>query len=81
MLATGGALGLDGTEQAVASRAAHLCKADLATQLVIELTSLQGLMGREYARLSGEEEAVAEAILEHYLPRSAGDILPETNRA
>jgi glycyl-tRNA synthetase len=78
VLATGRALGLDGAEQAVASRAAHLCKADLASQLVIELTSLQGLMGREYARLSGEEAAVAEAILEHYLPRSAGDILPET---
>jgi glycyl-tRNA synthetase len=78
VLATGGALGLDGAEQAVASRAAHLCKADLATQLVIELTSLQGLMGREYARLSGEDDAVAEAILEHHLPRSAGDILPQT---
>jgi glycyl-tRNA synthetase len=74
----GRALGLDGSEQAVASRAAHLCKADLASQLVIELTSLQGLMGREYARLSGEDEAVAVAISEHYLPRSAGDILPET---
>ena len=79
VLATGGALGLDGAEQAAASRAAHLCKADLATQLVIELTSLQGFMGREYARRSGEDDAVAAAILEHYLPRSAGDILPETN--
>ena len=61
-----------------AQRAAHLCKADLATQLVVELTSLQGIMGREYALLSGEEEAVATAIFEHYLPRSAGDALPET---
>jgi glycyl-tRNA synthetase len=76
--AVGAALDLDAEAQAVASRAAHLCKADLATQLVIELTSLQGLMGREYARLSGEPEAVAEAIFEHYLPRSAGDIVPET---
>jgi glycyl-tRNA synthetase len=50
----------------------------LATQLVIELTSLQGLMGREYALLSGEEEAVATAIFEHYLPRSANDLLPAT---
>jgi glycyl-tRNA synthetase len=74
----GQALDLDDAEQTVAGRAAHLCKADLATQLVIELTSLQGLMGREYARLSGEEEAVATAIFEHYLPRLAGDILPET---
>ena len=54
--AVGQALGLDEAELAAASRAAHLCKADLATQLVIELTSLQGLMGREYARLSGEDE-------------------------
>ncbi|MFN2244815.1 MAG: glycine--tRNA ligase subunit beta [Anaerolineae bacterium] len=77
-LAVGRALDLDTEEQAVAGRAAHLCKADLATQLVVELTSLQGLMGREYARLSGEPDAVAEAIFEHYLPRSAGDILPQT---
>ncbi len=78
VVAVGRALDLDDAEQVVASRAAHLCKADLATQLVIELTSLQGLMGREYARLSGEEEAVATTIFEHYLPRSAGDSLPET---
>jgi glycyl-tRNA synthetase len=74
----GQALDLDDTEQAVAHRAAHLCKADLASQLVVELTSLQGLMGREYARLSGEDEAVATAIFEHYLPRSADDNPPET---
>ena len=76
--AVGAALELNAAEQEVAGRAAHLCKADLATQLVIELTSLQGLMGREYARLSGEAGAVAEAIFEHYLPRSAGDLLPQT---
>jgi glycyl-tRNA synthetase len=63
---------------AIAKRAAHLCKADLATQLVVELTSLQGLMGREYARRSGEDEPVAAAIFEHYLPRSANDLLPES---
>jgi glycyl-tRNA synthetase len=74
----GQALNLDAGEQAAALRAAHLCKADLATQLVVELTSLQGLMGREYARLSGEDEAVATAVFEHYLPRSARDLLPET---
>lgn len=72
------ALGLSKDEQAVASRAAHLAKADLATQLVVELTSLQGLMGREYARLSGEPEAVATAIWESYLPRSASDGPPES---
>jgi glycyl-tRNA synthetase len=75
--AVGLALGLDDGEVAIAERAAHLCKADLATQLVIELTSLQGMMGSEYARLSGEDPAVAKAIFEHYLPRSAGDLVPE----
>ena len=74
----GRALDLNDEELSFARRAAHLSKADLATQLVVELTSLQGLMGREYARLSGEEEAVATAIFEHYLPRVADDVLPET---
>ena len=74
----GQALGLSQAEQDVTTRAAHLSKADLATQLVVELTSLQGFMGRHYARLSGEDEAVATAIFEHYLPRFAGDVLPET---
>jgi glycyl-tRNA synthetase len=77
--AVGRALDLGDEDLAVARRAAHLAKADLATQLVIELTSLQGLMGREYARSSGEEEAVALAIFEHYLPRFADDVSPETN--
>ncbi len=74
----GRALGLTEAEQAVTGRAAHLSKADLATQLVVEFTSLQGFMGRHYARLAGEDEAVAAAIFEHYLPRFAGDALPET---
>lgn len=76
--AVGRALDLDEEEMAIAIRAAQLAKADLATQLVVELTSLQGHMGREYARLSGEKEGVGTAILEHYLPRSADDVLPET---
>jgi glycyl-tRNA synthetase len=59
-------------------RAANLCKADLATQMVVEMTSLQGVMGREYARRSGEPAEVAEAILEHYLPRFSGDLLPHS---
>ncbi|MCS7261124.1 MAG: glycine--tRNA ligase subunit beta [Anaerolineae bacterium] len=71
-------LGLSPEEMATLRRAAHLCKADLATQMVIEHTSLQGVMGREYALRSGESEAVATAIFEHYLPRFAGDILPRT---
>jgi glycyl-tRNA synthetase len=57
-------------------RAANLCKADLATQMVVEMTSLQGIMGREYALRSGEPAEVADAIYEHYLPRSSGDELP-----
>ncbi len=69
-------LGLSALELDLLQRAAHLCKADLATSMVVEMTSLQGVMGREYALLSGEPEAVAQAIFEHYLPRSAGDALP-----
>ena len=60
-------------------RAAKLSKADLVTGMVFEFTELQGIMGREYAKVSGESEAVSEAIFEHYLPRFAGDILPQTN--
>jgi len=62
----------------VAHRAAELCKTDLATKMVIEMTSLQGTLGKYYALASGENEAVAEAIFEHYLPRFAGDLLPKT---
>lgn len=60
-------------------RAAKLCKADLVTNMVFEFTELQGIMGRDYAKVSGENEEVCQAIFEHYLPRFAGDILPETN--
>ncbi len=65
-------------ERQVALRAAYLAKADLVTQMVVEHTSLQGIMGRDYALKSGEDPAVAEAIYEHYLPRFAGDDLPAT---
>ncbi len=71
-------LELSDEETKVARRAAHLCKADLATQMVVEFTSLQGVMGREYALKTGENAAVAEAIFEHYLPRFAGDASPRT---
>jgi len=57
-------------------RVAHLCKADLVTSLVKEFPELQGVMGREYARISGEPEEVAVGIYEHYLPRFAGDKIP-----
>lgn len=65
-------------ERQDALRAAHLCKADLATRMVIELTSLQGVIGSKYALLSGEKPEVAQAIYEHYLPRGAGDSLPQS---
>ena len=71
-------LGLDKKAIDVAQRAAHLCKADLATQMVIEMTALQGEIGRVYSLRQGEPENVADAILEHYLPRFAKDRLPET---
>lgn len=57
-------------------RAAYLAKADLLTAMVNEFPSLQGAMGRDYARLHGEEEAVAVAIHEHYMPVRADSPLP-----
>ena len=59
-------------------RAARLCKCDLVTGMVTEFTELQGVMGREYARLDGEKADICEGIFEHYLPRFAGDVLPKT---
>jgi len=61
-------LGLEADEAVFARRAAHLLKADLVSKMVIEMTSLQGVMGREYARRDGEAPAVAEAIGEQYQP-------------
>ena len=60
-------------------RAAELSKADLVTGMVTEFTELQGVMGREYAKLDGENLEVATAIDEHYMPRFAGDSQPKTN--
>jgi glycyl-tRNA synthetase beta chain len=57
-------------------RASHLCKADLVTGMVGEFPKLQGVVGREYARLAKERPQVSEAIYEHYLPAFAGDRLP-----
>lgn len=70
--------GLEEAEANVARRAAQLSKADLMTSMVVEMTSLQGIMGRYYALQSGEPQAVGEAIYEHYLPRSASDTLPRS---
>ncbi len=67
-----------GSDKSV-ERAAYLSKADLMTQMVYEFPELQGIMGREYAVLCGEDEEVARAIFEHYLPRYSGDELPETH--
>lgn len=68
--------GMQGEERKLAQRAAQLAKADLVTSMVYEFPELQGIMGRYYARLSGEKETVAQAILEHYKPRFAGDEVP-----
>ena len=73
-----GAIGASEAEKKAAERAARLSKADLVTGMVTEFTELQGVMGKEYARLDGESEDVALAIDEHYMPRFAGDALPKT---
>jgi glycyl-tRNA synthetase beta chain len=59
-------------------RGALLCKADLVTQMVYEFPELQGIMGEKYALANGENPEVAKAIFEHYLPRNADDIFPQT---
>jgi glycyl-tRNA synthetase len=70
--------GLSTSEKATLDRAAALAKFDLASQMVIELTSLAGTMAREYAARSGEPQAVAEALFDMERPRSAGDKPPAT---
>ncbi len=74
----GSKIGLPEEHIEKAKRTAHLCKADLVTSMVKEFPELQGVMGREYALLSGEEQEVASAIYEHYQPRFAGDDIPST---
>jgi len=66
-------------DRAEAERAADLCKCDLLTAMVGEFPELQGIMGTYYALADGEPAEVAVAIREHYLPRGAGDELPETH--
>ncbi len=61
-------LGLEADEAVFARRAAHLAKADLVTKMVVEMTSLQGIMGCEYALRDGENPVVAAAIAEQYQP-------------
>ena len=72
------AIDANDAEKKAAMRAALLSKADLVTGMVTEFTELQGVMGKEYARLDGEGEDVALAIDEHYMPRFAGDAQPKT---
>ena len=70
--------GLHEDAAVVLERATELAKTDLTTDMVTEFTELQGVMGKEYALLDGESPEVAEAIFEQYLPRFAGDVLPQT---
>ena len=74
----GEACGLHEDAAVVLERATELAKTDLTTGMVTEFTELQGVMGKEYALLDGESPEVAEAIFEQYLPRFAGDVLPQT---
>ena len=59
-------------------KTAYLCKADLLSEMVYEFPELQGVMGRYYAIHEGLDNDIAQGIMEHYLPKFAGDILPET---
>ncbi|GED12714.1 glycine--tRNA ligase subunit beta [Aneurinibacillus migulanus] len=77
--AIGDAAKLSTAEKEKLQRAATISKFDLVSQMVYEFPELQGIMGERYARLAGEDETVAKVIFEHYLPRFAGDRLPETN--
>jgi glycyl-tRNA synthetase beta chain len=61
------------------NRAGMLCKCDLVTHMVVEFPTLQGIVGREYAKEKGESREVSDAIFEHYLPRYSGDVLPMTD--
>ena len=70
--------GLHEDAAVVLERATELAKTDLTTGMVTEFTELQGVMGKEYALLDGESPEAAEAIFEQYLPRFAGDVLPQT---
>ncbi|MEV4617179.1 glycine--tRNA ligase [Asanoa sp. NPDC049573] len=69
-------IGLSGAERDTLGRAAELVKFDLGAQLVTEMTSLAGVMARDYAAHAGEPAAVAEAVFESELPRNTGDAVP-----
>lgn len=67
-----------GGEANLAARAATLSKSDLVSEMVLEFPDLQGIMGYHYAKAEGEPTEIAKALYEQYLPRFAGDKLPET---
>lgn len=71
-------LRLDNEDRETLDRVAYLCKADLVTNMVKEFDELQGIMGREYAIIQGESTEVADGIKEHYMPRFAGDDVPDS---
>lgn len=71
-------LDLSEAEREAIASTAMLCKADLMTQMVYEFPELQGIMGQKYAIASGESQEVADGIFEHYLPRGADDVMPQT---
>ncbi|MEM0515724.1 glycine--tRNA ligase subunit beta [Pseudoalteromonas sp. YIC-827] len=68
-----------GADKVLAERAGLLSKTDLMTEMVMEFTDVQGVMGMHYARFDGENEAVALAMNEQYMPRFAGDALPHSD--
>ena len=72
-------LNLEEAQTQAALRAAHLCKHDLVSQMVGEFPELQGLMGGKYLLQEGESRETALAVVEHYLPRGAGDDLPSSD--
>ncbi|NJC89084.1 MAG: glycine--tRNA ligase subunit beta [Desulfuromonas sp.] len=78
-LARGLAARFEPVASELTERAARLAKCDLETKMVYEFPELQGIMGREYARLEGEPPRVVQAIFEHYLPVEAGGALPQDN--
>jgi len=67
---------VDGADLGLSCRAAHLAKADLVSEMVYEFPELQGIMGEYYARHKNEDDAVAQAIAEHYAPQGPGDQCP-----
>jgi len=71
-------LELNDQQTTQAKRAAEICKFDLVTNMVYEFPELQGFMGERYAKMSGEDEGVATAIYEHYMPRHAEDSVPSS---